>query len=42
MLKADAASFDSLMHRRPLARLLDPETHIFANPAQFALQWDAN
>jgi IS4 transposase len=30
----------NLMHRRPLYRLLDPETPILANPAQLALQWD--
>src|SRR5207253_1121309 len=29
----------NLMHRRPLDRLLDLETPIFANPAQMALQW---
>ena len=29
----------NLMHRRPLDRLLDPETPIFTNPAQMALQW---
>jgi IS4 transposase len=30
----------NLMHRRPLDRLLDPETPILANPAQMALQWN--
>jgi len=30
----------NLMHRRPLDRLLDPETTLFANPAQMALQWN--
>jgi hypothetical protein len=30
----------NLMHRRPLDRLLDPETPMLANPAQMALQWN--
>jgi IS4 transposase len=30
----------NLMHRRPLGRLLDPETPILNNPAQMALQWN--
>src|SRR5437016_1841562 len=30
----------NLMDRRPLDRLLDPETPIFTNPAQMALQWN--
>jgi Transposase DDE domain len=29
----------NLMHRRPLDRLLDPQTPIGSNPAQMALQW---
>ena len=30
----------NLMHRRPLDRLLDPETPIYSNPAQMALKWN--
>ena len=30
----------NLMHRRPLDRLLNPQTPTLADPAQMALQWN--